>query len=105
MRWEEFSAPGRSVQLHVRRVVEPSAPPVLLLHGLGVGGSVWQAFARRLLPQLAAVAPDLRGHAASDAPPSGYEPADYALDLAELIQAELRAPLPVAGHSLGALVA
>jgi pimeloyl-ACP methyl ester carboxylesterase len=90
----------------VRRVVEPEAPPVLLLHGLGVGGSVWQAFARRLLPHLAAVAPDLRGHGQSDAPPSGYEPADYAADLLELIaDLKLETPLPVVGHSLGALVA
>jgi pimeloyl-ACP methyl ester carboxylesterase len=94
------------VQLHVRRVVEPEAPPVLLLHGLGVGGAVWQAFARRLLPHLAAVAPDLRGHGQSDAPPAGYAAVDYAADLLELIaDLQLPTPLPVIGHSLGALVA
>ena len=105
MRWQEQSGPGRGVRLHVRRVVDPPAPPVLLLHGLGVGGIVFQAFARRLLPHLAAVAPDLRGHGQSDAPPFGYEPADYALDIAELIQSEQSEALPVVGHSLGALVA
>jgi len=107
MRWQEQTGPGRGVRLHVRRVVDPPAPPVLLLHGLGVGGVVFQAFARRLLPFLAAVAPDLRGHGQSDAPSSGYTPPDYALDLAELIgDAEgLTPPLPVVGHSLGALVA
>jgi pimeloyl-ACP methyl ester carboxylesterase len=85
-------------------VVQPAAPPILLLHGLGVGGAVWQPFARRLAPYLAAVAPDLRGHGQSDAPPEGYAPADYAADLAEL--AELAEPgTPVVGHSLGALVA
>jgi pimeloyl-ACP methyl ester carboxylesterase len=105
MRWREDSLPGRGVQLHVRRVVDPVAPPVLLLHGLGVGGLVFQAFARRLLPHLAAVAPDLRGHGQSDAPPAGYSPPDYALDLVELIQAGLEPPVPVVGHSLGALVA
>jgi pimeloyl-ACP methyl ester carboxylesterase len=103
MRWQEFTADGRGVRLHVRRVVDPKAPPVLLLHGLGVGGSVWQAFARRLLPHLAAVAPDLRGHADSDAPASGYEPSDYAADLIELL-ADLEPPVAVVGHSLGALV-
>ena len=33
MQWREGSLPGRGVQLHVRRVVDPPAPPVLLLHG------------------------------------------------------------------------
>src|SRR5437879_8902779 len=107
MQWREERGPGRGVQLHVRRVIDPPAPPVLLLHGLGVGGSVWQAFARRLLPHLAAVAPDLRGHGQSDAPPHGYMPIDYANDLVELMDSEgwLKTPLPVVGHSLGALVA
>jgi pimeloyl-ACP methyl ester carboxylesterase len=117
VQWREETSPGLGVRLHVRRVVDPPAQPVLLLHGLGVGGSVWQAFARRLLPDLAAVAPDLRGHGQSDAPPSGYSPADYATDLIELIEgtnwlgptlrvASAGAPsVPVVGHSLGALVA
>ena len=105
MQWREESLPGWGVQLHVRRVVDPPAPPVLLLHGLGVGGLVFQAFARRLLPHLAAVAPDLRGHGQSDAPAVGYAPSDYASDLAELIQAGLNPPVPVIGNSLGALVA
>lgn len=104
MRWAEESASGRGIRLHLRRVVEPSAPPVLLVHGLGVGGSIWQSFARRLLPHLAAVAPDLRGHGQSDAPAAGYTPTDYASDLLELTQAELKSPVPVVGHSLGALV-
>jgi len=104
MRWHEGSGPGRGLSLHVRRVVDPPAPPVLLLHGLGVSGSVFQAFARRLLPDLAAVAPDLRGHGQSDAPAFGYSPSEYASDLIELIQAELDPSIPVVGHSLGALV-
>ena len=106
MRWQELSAGGRGVRLHVLRVIEPTAPPVLMVHGLGVGGSIWQGFARRLLPHLAAVAPDLRGHGQSDAPPEGYEPADYAGDLVELIDdLKLPTPVPVVGHSLGGLVA
>lgn len=106
MRWQAGMAPGRGVRLYVRRVVEPSAPPLLLLHGLGVSGSVLQPFARRLLPEWAAVVPDLRGHGQSDAPPDGYSPADYAADLVELLHAELatRLPVPLVGHSLGALV-
>jgi pimeloyl-ACP methyl ester carboxylesterase len=105
MKWQELTAPETGVRLHVRRVVEPEAKPMLLLHGLGVAGAVWQSFARRLLPDFAAVAPDLRGHGKSDAPPQGYEPHDYAADLAKMISEQRLAPLPVVGHSLGALVA
>jgi pimeloyl-ACP methyl ester carboxylesterase len=105
MRWQELRAPGRGIELHVRRIVDTPGRPVLLLHGLGVGGVVWQAFARRLTPDLAAVAPDLRGHGLSDAPPSGYAATDYAADLAELIESLLEPPVPVVGHSLGALAA
>jgi pimeloyl-ACP methyl ester carboxylesterase len=105
MRWAESRVAGHGATLHVRRVVDPPAPPILLLHGLGVAGAVWQAFARRLLPQRAAIAPDLRGHGQSDAPPTGYAPLDYATDLAALIDAEPTPVLPVVGQSLGALVA
>jgi pimeloyl-ACP methyl ester carboxylesterase len=106
MRWQEAMTPEHGVRLHVRRVVDPPAPPVVLLHGLGVGGAVWQAFARRLLPRFAAIAPDLRGHGQSDAPFEGYQPSDYASDLPPLLQAlSTPTPLPVVGHSLGAMVA
>jgi pimeloyl-ACP methyl ester carboxylesterase len=101
VRWSEGKLGGNGVMLHVRRVVEPVARPILLLHGLGVGGAVWQPFARRLAPPFGAVAPDLRGHGQSDAPSSGYGLGDYAADLAELVEPGT----PVVGHSLGALVA
>ena len=74
LRWQEEIVPAGGVQLHVRRVVTPPAPPLLLLHGLGVTGSVWVPFARRLAPRYAAVAPDLRGHGASDEPPKATRP-------------------------------
>src|SRR5690242_16736984 len=77
-RWESTRAHGQAVSLHVRRVVQPPAPAVLLVHGLCVSSSVVQPFARRLLPEFAAVAPDLRGHGQSDAPPDGYTPTEYA---------------------------
>src|SRR5262249_18043770 len=106
VRWREETVAGHAgVRLHLRRIVDvdPGAQPIMLLHGLGVGGAVWQAFARRLLPHLAALAPDLRGYADSDAPPGGYAPIDYARDVAEVLSAE--GAMPLVGHSLGALVA
>lgn len=106
MRWEAGLIDTGAARLHVRRVVEPTATPLILLHGLGVGGVVWQAFARRLLPAFAAVAPDLRGHAESEPAParSGYTPSDYAHDIAGLISILGPTSVPVLGHSLGSLV-
>jgi pimeloyl-ACP methyl ester carboxylesterase len=106
-RWAKSDAYVQGLRLHVRRIVELNqvAPPILLLHGLGVSGAVWQTFGRRLAPRFAAVAPDLRGHGLSDAPPGGYEPDDYARDLIGLWDDVLPGPAPVMGHSLGSLVA
>ena len=101
--WETFGAETGAVRLHVRRQTAPGKP-LLLLHGLGASGAVWQAFARRLNPPWRCIAPDLRGHGDSDKPPAGYEPTDYAGDVSALIASLGSDPVPVIGHSLGALV-
>jgi pimeloyl-ACP methyl ester carboxylesterase len=49
--------------------------------------------------------PDWRGHGASDKPETGYNIADYVVDLHHLLRAlELERPL-IMGHSLGGIVA
>jgi pimeloyl-ACP methyl ester carboxylesterase len=104
--WRELDVDAGGVRLHVRRfdTSDPASRPLVLLHGLGASGAVWQSFARRLSPTWAAIAPDLRGHGTSDHPPSGYEPDVLAHDVAALLDALGVAAAPVAGHSLGALV-
>ncbi|HEU5316956.1 MAG TPA: alpha/beta hydrolase [Chloroflexota bacterium] len=102
--WETSLVPAGEVRLCVRRQTA-AGKPLVLLHGLGAGGAVWQAFGRRLSPPWQCVAPDMRGHGESDKPASGYEPQDYARDIAALIGSLGAGPVPVVGHSLGALVA
>ncbi len=75
--------------------------PVILLHGITANGYVWAPIQARLAERFRAVAVDQRGHGRSDAP-SGYEAADYADDVIELIRALGGGPALVVGHSLGA---
>ncbi|NDF96540.1 MAG: alpha/beta fold hydrolase, partial [Proteobacteria bacterium] len=105
--------PRTVVRLHLNHFfpTNPSSPllptETILLHGLGVSGAVWAGFARRFLAR-PVIAPDLRGHGASDpAPlPHQYTPTDYAADVLALLDASgMGEPGTVIGHSLGSLIA
>jgi pimeloyl-ACP methyl ester carboxylesterase len=78
------------------------SPTLLLLHGLGVNGAVWQP----LLSHLKAwpgriVVPDFRGHGRSPhARPYGL--GQHAADLAALLPPD--EPVTIVGHSMGGLV-
>ena len=89
----------------VVRGLGAEGPGLILLHGLGVSGAVWQGIGRLLGPALRLVAPDLRGHGESDKPSAGYLPRDYVGDIAALLGHEPSRPLGVLGHSLGAVIA
>ncbi|MBU3689230.1 MAG: hypothetical protein B7C54_02300 [Acidimicrobiales bacterium mtb01] len=54
--------------------VDPSLPPVLLIHGLASNARMWDGVAAALGRQgIASVAVDLRGHGLSDKPDDGYD--------------------------------
>ncbi len=64
------------------------ARPLVLVHGLARTAWTWLPIGRRLAPAHALAAPDLRGHGASDAGPSG----SYGYEtLADDLEAEGRA--------------
>ncbi len=90
---------------------EPSwgtEPAVLLLHGLAGTAWAWAPVARRLAATHRVIAPDLRGHGLSDAPPDGYDPETLAADaLAVAEGAGLLGTngLILVGHGFGAIVA
>lgn len=84
------------------------APAVLAVHGLLDHAGVWAPLAARLAARgLRLVAPDLRGHGASDhvGPEAGYPPLDFARDLVGALDALALRPAAVVGHSLGAATA
>lgn len=91
--------------LHLHRWGDPSAPPLLMLHGFPEYGAAWAEVAARL-PGWQCIAPDQRGYGQSPAP---AEVAAYAIkalvgDIVALIE-RLGAPLPVVAHDWGAAVA
>lgn len=83
----------------------PNGTPLILLHGVG---SRWQPF-WPILPALAekytVYALDLRGHGRSSHTPGAYRLDDYTRDIHQLIAQQVRAPVVIYGHSLGALIA
>jgi non-heme chloroperoxidase len=96
---------GSGVRLAVHVAGPEDAPPIVLLHGWAQSGAVWR---RQLTGPLAEdfrlIAPDLRGHGASDVPDSGYaDPAEWAADVAALLALAGR-PAVLVGWSYGGLV-
>lgn len=104
--WTERTFNLPRLALHQRELSSPG-PALVVLHGLGVDGTVWQAVGRRLSPTYSLLAPDLRGHGLSDHPATAYDARAYAADIAELLDplANRYGALYVLGHSLGALAA
>jgi pimeloyl-ACP methyl ester carboxylesterase len=100
--------------------VGPTAPGVLLIHGLARTAWSWTPVARRLRAGARVVAMDLRGHGLSDAPTDGYDPDQLAEDAIAVAEgagllavgdeadppgAPVPRPFVVAGLGYGAVVA
>jgi pimeloyl-ACP methyl ester carboxylesterase len=84
----------------------PSAPPLLLLHGGRDHCRNWDWVAAALCDQYHVIAPDLRGHGDSAWAASGhYAMATYIYDLAQLIHQQVLAPVSIIAHSLGGNIA
>lgn len=79
-------------------------PAVVLLHGWSMSSTVFAEVIEELSADFRLLAPDLRGHGASD-PGAGFALADFAADLAEWIQALDLREVALVGWSLGGQVA
>jgi pimeloyl-ACP methyl ester carboxylesterase len=94
---------------HLARTIdEGQGAPVVLLHGIGRTGQVWQHVVELLLPQgLRVVAFDLLGFGASPHPDwPDYNTDDHARAvIASIVKLRLGQPAVLVGHSMGCLVA
>ncbi|QUX24668.1 MULTISPECIES: alpha/beta fold hydrolase [Nocardiopsis] len=91
--------------MYVRTFGPPEAPAVLLLHGGGVAGWMWDPLRERLGDGLRLIVPDLPGHGGSSGEP--YRSHDRTVrELAGLLARENPdGPAAVVGFSLGAQLA
>ncbi|MEX2025908.1 MAG: alpha/beta fold hydrolase, partial [Pirellulaceae bacterium] len=80
--------------------------PLLLIHGFPLDHTMWSAQIDALARQNRVIAPDLRGFGGSDVTPGTVTMAQYADDLAQLLDAmQVREPVVFCGLSMGGYVA
>jgi pimeloyl-ACP methyl ester carboxylesterase len=94
-----------SVELHVADDGDPTAPPILLLHGITSFGGTWDWIVPTLAERWRVLLLDFRGHGASDRTPGEYSPAGYLSDAVAAIEQAAGRPCVVIGHSLGGATA
>jgi magnesium chelatase accessory protein len=83
-----------------------TGPALLLLHGTGASTHSWRALLPRLARRYTVIAPDLPGHAFTDAlPPAALSLPGVAAVLRRLLETLGVAPAAAIGHSAGAAIA
>lgn len=98
---------ANGVALHVQRLGDGDAPPVVFLHGLVMDNlSSWYfTVANRVAARARVLLYDLRGHGRSERPAGGYSMADMVADLAALLDAEGAERAQLVGNSFGGQLA
>lgn len=82
---------------------DPRNPPILFLHGIRLGGAIWQPHAQELSDEFFVVTPDLPGHGALERLP--FDAPTIDAFLAYISHAVVSRPPLVVGYSLGGYVA
>src|SRR6202045_433713 len=98
---EEIRANGTT--LHVR--VGGSGPAVVLLHGFGDTGDMWAPLAASLAADHTVIVPDLRSMGLSAVTEHGFEKANQAKDIADVLDTLHVASAGIVGHDIGNMVA
>ena len=78
--------------------------PLLLVHGLGSSTRDWEYQIPALSPHYRVIALDVRGHGRSDKPREAYRIADFADDVAALIEHLQLPSVHLVGISMGGMI-
>jgi pimeloyl-ACP methyl ester carboxylesterase len=107
--WCEISSQVAARRLRVHARIGDSArtvlPPVVLVHGWGIGSTYWVPLAARLARHAHTYAPDLPGHGASDHDDRPLSTLELAFALAEWMDSRRLRSAILVGHSLGCQIA
>jgi pimeloyl-ACP methyl ester carboxylesterase len=97
---------SQRLRLHYVDWGNPSAPPLILVHGARDHARSWDWVARELRRDWHVIVPDLRGHGDSAWSPDGVYLEPYLIyDLAQLIHQQGLETVTIIAHSLGGGVA
>jgi pimeloyl-ACP methyl ester carboxylesterase len=94
-----------NVNLHVAEDGDPSAPPVLLLHGINGSAATWNWIVPELAERFHVLRLEFRGHGRSDRAPGSYVADGYVADAIATLEQAAGGPCVVIGHSLGGATA
>ncbi len=97
---QEIATNGTTI--HVR--VGGAGPAVILLHGYGETGDMWEPLATRLMRDHRVIVPDLRGLGLSAKPAGGYDKKTQAGDVAGVLAALHVDRVDVVTHDIGNMV-
>jgi pimeloyl-ACP methyl ester carboxylesterase len=88
--------------LHVR--IGGKGPAVVLLHGFGDTGDMWQPLAGTLIRNHTVVVPDLRGMGLSSHPEGGYDKKSQTADIATILTGLKVGKFQLVTHDIGNMV-
>lgn len=88
--------------IHVR--VGGSGPAVLMLHGYGETGDMWEPLAAEMATDHTVIVPDLRGMGLSSHPQSGYDKETQAGDMEAVLRSLNVRKIDLVTHDIGNMV-
>jgi pimeloyl-ACP methyl ester carboxylesterase len=91
------------VTIHTR--VGGHGPAVVLLHGYGETGDMWEPLAAKLVKDHTVIVPDLRGMGLSSHPAGGYDKKTQGQDIAGVLDTLKVGKVAVVAHDIGNMVA
>ena len=87
------------------RVGGHGGPAVVLLHGYGETGDMWEPLAAKLVVDHTVIVPDLRGMGLSDHVATGYDKKTQGYDVSGVLDALKIGKVDVVAHDIGNMVA